>query len=221
MQWGLSGQVSPTLGNTTSLAFPNSGSLTSSVPLAATSQAGSPGTVSLALGSVNGAFNLDVALSAAETSGKLRILSTPRVSTQNNVEAEITQGTQIPVPTTANNTVPVTFKAAALQLKVTPQITAVGTVIMKITLDNSAPDFSNAVAGIPSITTQRAITEVLVNDGETTVIGGIYASQQQSTADRTPGLSRVPLLNWLFKRNTVIDSSKELLIFITPRIQKV
>ena len=230
VQWGFTGRVDPTLGNTTNLAFPNSGSLGGST---GATTGGGPNTavnlpapaatsaVQLALGSVNGAFNLDVALSAAETSGKLRILSTPRVSTQNNGEAEITQGTQIPVPTIANNTVTVAFKDAALQLKVTPQITAVGTVIMKITLENSQPDFSRAVNGIPPINTQRAITQVLVNDGETTVIGGIYASQEQVLNDRTPGLSRIPILNWLFKRDTLNDTATELLIFITPRIQKV
>jgi type IV pilus assembly protein PilQ len=229
VQWGFNGRVDPTLGNTTALAFPNNGSLRGNV---GTTTGGGADTavnlpapaatsaVALALGSVNGAFNLDVALSAAETSGKLRILSTPRVSTQNNGEAEITQGTQIPVPTIANNTVTVAFKDAALQLKVTPQITAVGTVIMKITLENSQPDFSRAVNGIPPINTQRAITQVLVNDGETTVIGGIYASQEQVLNDRTPGLSRIPLLSWLFKRDTLNDQSTELLIFITPRIQK-
>src|SRR5207248_4097160 len=132
--------------------------------------------VGLALGSINGAFNLDVALSALERSGNGRLLSTPRVSTQNNVEAEITQGVQIPIQTVANNTVTVTFKDAALTLKVTPQITSAGTVIMKIALENAQADFSRAVNGIPPINTQRANTTVLVNDGQTTVIGGIYVS---------------------------------------------
>ena len=86
---------------------------------------------------MNGAFNLDVALSALESSGNGRLLSTPRVTTQNNVEAEVKQGVQIPIQTVANNTVTVTFKDAALTLKVTPQITAAGTVIMKIALENA------------------------------------------------------------------------------------
>jgi type IV pilus assembly protein PilQ len=178
--------------------------------------------VGLALGSVNGAFNLDVALSALEQSGNGRILSTPRVSTLNNVEAEVTQGIQIPLQTIANNTVTVTFKDAALTLKVTPQITAAQTVIMKVSLENATPDFAKAAgpAAIPPINTQRALTTLLVNDGQTTVIGGIYTSSQQSTTDRTPGLGQVPLLNWLFKRERVDDESRELLIFITPRIIK-
>jgi type IV pilus assembly protein PilQ len=175
----------------------------------------------LALGSVNGALNLDVALSALEQSGQGRILSTPRVSTQNNIEAEITQGVQIPIQTVANNTVTVSFRDAALTLKVTPQITAAGTVIMRISVANEAPDFSRSVNNIPPIDTQRAVTQVLVSDGETTVIGGIYVSREQATQDRTPGLYRLPLLGWLFKRDLSEDESRELLIFITPKIVKL
>ena len=232
VQWGFLGRVDPALGNTTGLAFPNKGTLGgatggtqgaagSTVPTGVNLGAPAPTSgVGLSLGSVNGAFNLDVALTAAETSGQLRILSTPRVSTQNNGEAEITQGIQIPIQTTANNTVTVSFKDAALTLKVTPQITASGTVIMKIALENSQADFSRAVNGIPPINTQRANTQVLVLDGQTTVIGGIYTSQEQTLNDRTPGLGSVPLLRWLFKRDTINDQSTELLIFITPRVIK-
>jgi type IV pilus assembly protein PilQ len=162
-----------------------------------------------------------VALSALERSGNGKLLSTPRVSTQNNIEAEITQGIQIPVQTVSNNTVTVTFKDAALTLKVTPQITAAGTVIMKISVENAAPDFSRVDKGqTPPINTQRANTTVLLGDGQTTVIGGIYTSQEQQSTDRTPGLSRLPFLNWLFKRDSVTEQSTELLIFITPRITK-
>ena len=124
------------------------------------------------------------------------------MSTLNNVEAEITQGIQIPLQTISNNTVTVTFKDAALTLKVTPQITAAGTVIMKVALENATPDFAKASgpAAIPPINTQRALTTLLVNDGQTTVIGGIYTSEQQNLTDRTPGLGQIPILNWLFKR---------------------
>ena len=228
----------PDLGNTTPLAFPNQGTLGGRLGQQGSDRRRAPGPTSrparssgsacpaptpalgLALGSVNGAFNLDVALSALERSGKGRVLSTPRVTTQNNVEAEITQGIQIPIQTVANNTVTVTFKDAALTLKVTPQITAANTVIMKITIENATPDFSRQVNGIPPIDTQRANTQVQVNDGATTVIGGIFVSQEQSSNDRTPVLNRVPLLGWLFKRDRVEDESRELLIFITPRIMK-
>jgi len=233
VQWGVGARASTAAGNTLPLAFPNQGSvtgrtagvqgdadsLTRSVVNLGVDAASSA--IGLAMGSINGAVNLDVALSALERQGQGRILSTPRVSTQNNIAAEITQGVQIPLQTVANNTVTVTFRDAALTLKVTPQITAAKTVIMAITVENSAPDFSRAIKDIPPIDTQRAVTQVLVSDGETTVIGGIYVSRQQASQDRTPGLYRLPLLGWLFKRDSLADESRELLIFITPRIQRL
>ena len=238
VQWGVGARASTALGNTMPLAFPNQGSVTGRTggiqgPPSPDPQTDSAATVvnmgvspatsgiGLALGSVNGAVNLDVALTALERSGQGRILSTPRVSTQNNIEAEITQGVQIPIQTVANNTVTVTFRDAALTLRVTPQITATNTVIMRISVENASPDFSRAINGIPPIDTQRAITQVLVGDGDTTVIGGIYVSKEQAAQDRTPGLYRIPLLGWLFQRNQLTDDSRELLIFITPRIARL
>ena len=235
VEWGVGGRLDPALGNTTPLAFPNSGSLTGRAGGVQSSATGgdvpaergvnlrvpaASSAIGLALGSVNGAVNLDVVLSQLETTGRGRLLSTPRVSTQNNIEAEMTQGIQIPIQTVANNTVTVSFKDAALTLKVTPQITASNTIIMRVFLENATPDFSRAVNGIPPIDTQRAVTSVLVADGETTVIGGIYVSQEQSTEDRVPLLHRLPLLGWLFQREQMRDQSRELLIFITPRITK-
>jgi len=215
VQWGGNARVSPELGNTTGLSFPNTGSGGFGVNLpvlAPNSVAG------LSLGSITGAMNLDVALSALERSGNGRILSAPRVTTQNNKQAEMTQGVQIPIQTVSNNTVTVTFKDAALKLLVTPRITAADTVIMDVELENATPDFSRSVNNIPPIDTQRARTSVQVGDGATTVIGGIYVSREQATQDRTPGLHRVPLLGWLFKRDLALDETRELLIFITPRI---
>ena len=218
VRWGVTGAATSAIGNTLPLAFPNTGVADVGVSLPVP---GAPSTASLALGSINGAFNLDVALSALERTGQGRILSTPRVSTQNNIEAEITQGIQIPIQTIANNTVTVSFRDAALTLKVTPQITAAGTVIMRINVANESPDFSRQINGIPPIDTQRAATQVLVSDGETTVIGGIYVSREQTTQERTPGLYRLPLFGWLFKKNTIEDESRELLIFLTPKIVRL
>ena len=236
VQWGVNGRVTPAVGNTTGLAFPNNGTLggrtgannspqdtraTASDTTATAVNLGVPGATSaigLAMGAVNGAFNIDVALTALERSGKGRILSTPRLTTQNNVAAEVTQGLQIPIQTVANNTVTVSFKDAALTLQVTPQITSANTVIMQITLENATPDFSRQVNGIPPIDTQRARTQVQVDDGATTIIGGIFVTREQISNERTPGLYRLPLLGWLFKRDTTSDESRELLIFITPRI---
>ena len=144
------------------------------------------------------------------------------MSTQNNIEAEITQGSQIPVQTVSNNTVTVTFIPAALVLRVTPQITASNTVIMRIVVDKSSPNYSQVTPAqpTPSIDKQAASTTVLVPDGDTTVIGGIYNSLESSSEDRTPGLHRIPLLGWLFKNNADRETQDELLIFITPKILK-
>jgi type IV pilus assembly protein PilQ len=239
VQWGFNGRVSPELGNTTDLAFPNRGSIggrtgAQSGPEPSNDPRGDPrertgsvvnlpvspanGAIGLALGSINGAFNLDVALTALERSGRGRVLSTPRLTTQNNIEAEVAQGIQIPIQTVANNTVTVQFKDAVLLLKVTPQITSANTVIMRITIENASPDFGRQVQGIPPIDTQRALTQVQVNDGATTVIGGIFVSRESYSNDRVPFFHRIPLLGWLFKREINDDESRELLIFITPRI---
>ncbi len=238
VQWGLNGRATQGIGNTTSLGFPNSGTLNgrtgatntpndnrttandSTATVVNLPVPGATSAIGLALGSINGALNLDVALSALERTGKGRILSTPRLTTQNNVAAEVTQGISIPIQTVANNTVTVSFKEAALTLQVTPQITSANTVIMQITLENASPDFSRQVNGIPPIDTQRARTQVQVDDGATTIIGGIFVSREQISNERTPVLHRVPLLGWLFRRDTTTDETRELLIFITPRIIK-
>ena len=236
VQWGFNGASSPSIGNTSPFAFPNNGNLGGRTGPTQGNVSGVGGetqptavnlavpaatsAIGLALGSVNGAFGLDVALTALERSGNGRLLSTPRVTTQNNIAAEMTQGVQIPIQTVANNTVTVTFRDAALTLRVTPQITAANTVIMQVNLENASADFSRAINGVPPINTQRAITQVLVSDGQTTVIGGIYVSTEQAQTDRTPGLGQIPLLRWLFKRDTMNDSNTELLVFITPRIIK-
>jgi type IV pilus secretin PilQ/predicted competence protein len=228
VNWGVNARSATDLGNTTPLSFPNQGSITGrtgsiqgpdGVATAVDQAVTNPSSaIGLALGSINGAINLDIALSALERSGKGKILSTPRVSTQNNVQAEIMQGVQIPIQTVANNTVTVTWKDAALILRVLPQITAVNTVIMKVELENGSPDFARAIENNPPINTQRALTSVRVANGDTTVIGGIFLSTEQATQSRTPGLSKVPLLGLLFRRDEVTDESRELLIFITPRI---
>ena len=148
LQWGFNGRVDPSVGTSTGLAFPNSAVLTGGTGAV---NPAAPSALGLALGSINGALNLDVALRALETSGKVRIVSSPRVSTQNNIEAEITQGSQIPVQTVSNNTVTVTFIPAALVLRVTPQITASNTVIMRIVVDKST---------VPVGTADRVRTEI-------------------------------------------------------------
>jgi type IV pilus assembly protein PilQ len=243
VNWGFMGRVTPELGNTTGLAFPNSGSLAGrsgavqgplSVPTAvdlATKSATSA--VGLALGSINGAFNLDIALSALEKEGKVKILRTPRVVTQNNVKAKITRGVEIPYTTTtaappsggggviiAQPLPTVQFKTAALTLEVTPRITPAGTVLLQIDVDNGSPGDVQPNGNV-AINTQRAQTTVLVKDAQTTVIAGIFTNDERTNVNRTPGLHRIPVLGWLFKNDRIDQTEEELLIFITPKIVKV
>jgi type IV pilus assembly protein PilQ len=235
VKWGLTGRAGSELGNTSPWGFPNRGILEGRLGVQSPADprrtsldqtgtvinlpvSGATSGIGLLMSSINGAFNLDVALTALEQSGKGRILSTPRVTTQNNQEAEMTQGVQIPIQTVANNTVTVSFKDAALTLRVTPQITAADTVIMRIQLENASPDYTKAVNGIPPLDTQRAITSVQVSDGATTVIGGIFENREQQQNEGVPFLSKIPLLGWLFRKDSASDESRELLIFITPRI---
>ena len=172
----------------------------------------------LTLAAFDGPFNLDLALSAAEEEGNVRILSTPRVTTQNNVQATIRQGDQIPIQTVANNTVTVTFRDAALRLAVTPRIAADDSVILQIEIDNDYADFARSVNGVPPIVSQSAHTTVQVGNGQTTVIGGISESARTRSGRRVPGLSRIPLLGRLFRSGSDRRRTDQLLIFLTPRI---
>lgn len=172
----------------------------------------------LTLAAFDGSFNLDLALSAAEEEGNVRILSTPRVTTQNNVQATIRQGDQIPIQTVANNTVTVTFRDAALRLAVTPRIAADDSVILQIEIDNDYADFARSVNGVPPIVSQSAHTTVQVGNGQTTVIGGISESARTRRGRRVPGLSRIPLLGRLFRSESDRRRTDQLLIFLTPRI---
>jgi type IV pilus assembly protein PilQ len=231
VNWGFAGQAVPELGNTTSLAFPNKVVGSGSVDPGGLTKP-SPNIASLLLGSVNGAFNLNMALSALEKDGRVKVLLQPRVVTQNNVKARITRGQEIPYTTTiappigggggviVQQPMPtVQFKTAALTLEVTPRITPADTILLEVDVDNGSPGEVQANGNV-SINTQRAQTRVLVQNGATTVIGGIYSSQENRTDRRTPGLGRIPLLRWLFKTETINDTNEELLIFITPRIIK-
>ncbi|MEE8349141.1 MAG: type IV pilus secretin PilQ [Acidobacteriota bacterium] len=165
-------------------------------------------------------FRLDAIITAGERDGEAQILSKPRVTAQNNAEATITQGSQIPVPVQQNFTTTVEFQTAALQLTVTPRVTSVDTILMDITVQNNVPDFGTTVLGIPAIRTSEAHTQVLVADGGTTVIGGIYIEQESESEDRVPGLGSIPLLGNLFKTTAKSQDTREILFFITARVQK-
>lgn len=236
IQWGFKGVADQYYGNATNLQFPNSilvdgaqiptGTVTKGIggPLggyAVNLPAPAFNTVlGFSFANVLDTFRVDVAISALETAGDGKIISRPSVVTQNNQQAEIIQGRQIPVQTVANFTVTTRYVNAALELRATPQITAEGTIIMTIDIQNNAADFANLVNGIPPIVMQSAKTTVMVPDGGTTVIGGIYRSEDSVTRDRVPFLHQIPILGSAFKSFARTKQSRELLIFITPRIIK-
>jgi type IV pilus assembly protein PilQ len=166
-----------------------------------------------------GKFQLDDIISAAETKGIGKLLSKPRIATQNNVKATVKQGVEIPIQTIVNNTISVQYVNAVLELEVTPQITADGTVYLDVHVENTQIDTSiPRVEGIPALDTESADTKILINDGGTIVIGGIIISSQQTNLDQVPLLGDIPVLGNLFKHQTVMTSSSELLFFLTPRI---
>lgn len=167
----------------------------------------------------NGNFALDEIITAAEDRGVGKLLSKPKVITQNNEKATVKQGTKIPVSTIINNTVSVQFVDAVLELDVTPQITADGTIYMDVTVENDQVDASiPRVQGIPAIDTQATETKVTVSDGATVVIGGIIVTQQRTDIQQVPFFGSVPILGNLFRHTTVSSTSQELLFFLTPRI---
>jgi type IV pilus assembly protein PilQ len=194
------------------------GSNTPGIPLATNLGAGVP-TSGLYFGHRSPNFALDFFITASEAKGVGKLLSKPRIVTQNNEKAVIKQGVKLPIQTTINNTISVQFIDAVLQLEVTPQITAEGTIFMDVLVENTQIDQGiPRVQGIPALDTQSAQTKVLVADGGTVVIGGIIVSTQNTNIQEVPIVGSLPLIGNLFKRTTVTIQSQELLFFLTPRI---
>jgi type IV pilus assembly protein PilQ len=171
---------------------------------------------------VNASSNVrvDLLLTMAESRGLLKVLSRPRVVTQNNIQAIVRQGVKVPVVTAAQLGGPatVTYVDAFLRLTVTPQITSEGTIFLNVDVENTLPDFGNAINGNPTLITQQATTQVLVTDGGTVVIGGVIQTQNSLSIAQVPLLGDIPYLGNLFKHRTVQTSNQELIFFITPRI---
>src|SRR6185295_10298968 len=163
---------------------------------------------------------IDAILTMAESRGLLKILSRPRVVTQNNIQALVRQGVRVPIVTQAQLGGPptVTYVDAFLRLTVVPQITSEGTIFLNVDVENTTPDFGRTVQGNPTLITQQATTQVLVTDGGTVVIGGVIQTQNSVTIAQVPLLGNIPMLGNLFKHTTVSTSNQELIFFITPRI---
>ncbi|MFZ0318954.1 MAG: type IV pilus secretin PilQ [Candidatus Sulfotelmatobacter sp.] len=163
---------------------------------------------------------IDAVLTMAESRGLLKVLSRPRVVTQNNIQALVKQGVRVPIVTQAQLGGPptVTYVDAFLRLTVTPQITSENTIFLNVDVENTTPNFGQEVQGNPELITQQATTQVLVTDGGTVVIGGVIQTQNSINIDQVPILGNIPLLGNLFKHTQVNTSNQELIFFITPRI---
>jgi type IV pilus assembly protein PilQ len=243
IQWGGDATFSAATANPTGLAFPNNigvvgGASDNNTPTAGLSPfvnrvdnpnfavnlpaavgTGQGGAIGLTFGSIDNNINLALRLSAAESSGMLRILSSPRVLTLDNRDARISQGTLIPFSQVSAQGVQTTFQEAKLQLLVKPHVTADGSVSMKVKINRDEPDFNQTSArGDPTILKREAETELLVMDGHTAVIGGIFTRNTGRNLDQVPFFGDIPILGLLFQRRRASDSRGELVIFLTPRI---
>ena len=183
---------------------------------------GAIGSLGLSLARItnNNIVILDMKLTALENAGEAKLVSAPRIFTLDNVEASIQQGEQIPYPQQSQDGISTAFVAATLSLTVTPHITPDDRVRLQVKAKNDFADFGRTVNGSPAINTREAKTELLVNSGDTIVIGGIVKTDKEWSEDRVPFLSRLPVLSWLFKRRSVIDNKSELLIFLSPTIMR-
>jgi type IV pilus assembly protein PilQ len=189
------------------------------VNLPATTGTGQGGALGLTLGALGGNVNLNVRLSAAEANGVVRIISSPRILTLDNHEAHIAQGTLIPYSQISAQGVQTAFQEAKLELRVRPHVTADGSVSMHVKVTRDEPDFNRtSTRGDPTILKREAETDLLIDDGHTAVIGGIYTRNTGRQVDQIPFFGDIPILGVLFQRRRVRDERNELLIFLTPRI---
>lgn len=243
IQWGGDITMSGPTGNPTGLVFPYDMSMAGgayspdtptagmspfasrvavpnfAVDLPAAVGTGVGGAVGLSLGSIGGNVNLNVRLSAAESSGYIRIISSPRILTLDNSSAQISQGTMIPYSQVSAQGVATAFREAKLMLDVKPHVTSDGGVFMEVKINRDEPDFTRTSArGDPTILKREASTNLLVQDNHTAVIGGIYTRNAGQNTTQVPFFGDIPIIGILFRNNKERDERNELLIFLTPRI---
>ena len=235
VQWGGAYKGDAAHGNPTGFGFPNSIGATGGpnmggtasgngnylVNLPAAAGPGSGGSIGFTFGSLSKALNLDLVLSAMESTGEGKVISSPRVSALDNKEAKIESGQSVPYTTSSSAGTSVQFIDAKLSLSVTPHVTPDNKIFLKIVATKNAADTSLLGAGgQPSIRKNEATTEILLSDGETAVIGGILILDRGYTIQKVPFFGDLPLIGWLFRQKTQKDNKSELLIFVTPRIIK-
>ncbi len=240
IQWGGDATFSEATGNPTGLGFPsrvtlaggsggglaglNPGTTPSTTPnfavnLPAATGAGAGGALGITLGSLDGTFNLPIRLSAAESSGMARIVSSPRILALDNRSARISKSTMIPYSQVSAQGAQTQFREAKLSLEVKPHVTADGSVAMHVMVNRDEPDPGNrGPRGELAILKREAETDLLVADGHTAVIGGIYTRKTSKALAQVPILGDIPILGALFQTRLNNDEREELVIFLTPRI---
>jgi type IV pilus assembly protein PilQ len=175
--------------------------------------------IGLTMGSVAGAFNLNLRLSAMESTGQVRILSSPRITTLDNMDATIEQGVSIPVSVVSAMGAQTQFVDAKLHLGVRPHVTNEGTILLTVNVTKNEPDFVNTGSqGDPTILKKEAKTTMLVRDGDTAVIGGIYTRNSGLSFNKVPFFADIPVVGWFFRNRKENDNRTEFLVFLTPRI---
>jgi type IV pilus assembly protein PilQ len=243
IQWGFDYTASGGTGNPTGLLFPNSmgvaggsgdanpdvrglllppaalGNPNYAVDLPAPVGSGAGGALGFTFGSISGNLNTNLRLSAAEDEGEVRIISAPKIVTLNNNQAQIEQGVQIPISQVSAQGVNTRYVNATLALRVTPQVTNEGSVMLDVQVQKNEADFINTGArGDPTILTKQAQSQMLITDGDTAVIGGIYTRNQSVNRKKVPWLADIPVIGWFFKNKSEADTRTEVLIFLTPKI---
>jgi type IV pilus assembly protein PilQ len=242
IQWGFDYTASAGTGNPTGLFFPNSlgfgggsggqgtdtrglllpGAAASpnyAVDLPAPVGPGAGGALGFSFGSLDGNLNTNLRLSAAEDEGEVRIISAPKIVTLDNTEAQIEQGVQIPISQVSAAGVNTRYVNATLALRVTPHVTNEGSVLLNVQVQKNEADFVNTGArGDPTILTKQAQSRMLITDGDTAVIGGIFTRNQSVNRKKVPWIADVPIIGWFFKNKTETDTRSEVLIFLTPKI---
>lgn len=240
IQWGGSLAFTQALGNPTGLVFPNdvavfgaadrAGSFVTGIPPLGPQPEALPGfavnvpaanvnsSLGMTLGSIGNIGVVNARITAAESSGQAKVISSPRVQTLNNKRARISQGVEITIPSVTLNTITFQKVEALLELDVLPHVTADGSILMNVKISNNVPNFEQRTNQIPAVSTKEAESEMLVKDGDTAVIGGIYTRQSGENYEQTPFLGSIPILGWLFKSYQETDNRSEMLVFLTPRI---
>ncbi len=201
----------------TAFVDPDSGNEQLMVSLPIANPAGS---FALAIGKI-GSTLLQLELQALQAEGRGEVISAPRVITSDQHEALIEQGVEIPYQeASSSGATTVSFKKAVLSLKVTPHITPDDRVIMDLVVNKDNPDFSRSILGVPPVDTREINTRVLVDNGETVVLGGVFEQTKTQNINKVPGLGSLPIVGWMFRSETEENDKNELLIFVTPKILK-